>query len=390
MKKKEEVVFFLSESVNLRNLNRLGYYNLKKHFKVKIIDLTFLLNIKINNQKNIIKNNFLIKVYSWDELKYQIGKKIFFIDFTTKNSLKYILFQRYLIRNGSKKIHITSNFLPKDIFFNRKEKLYFLIKDLKFLTLVRKLIFFIKYRILKRLNVNPNYALISGNLPKKNFSPFTKIIDSQSLDYNRFLESKNKKQKVKKNYNVFIDQMMFVHPDLNIENIYEEEEKQLIYLNDLKNFFINLRNFDKKEIMFVFHPRANERYKKIIKKKINLNFCKFSEWKKTDIFIKNSNFVICHTSSATQLAILFFKPIIFLTHKIFSDYFKKYISGLSNEIGLKPINFELNDFDLNKIKKLKKVNKKIYNKYIYNYISIKRSKSNSWNDVVKLLQSINL
>lgn len=389
MKKKKEIVFFLSESISLRNLNRLGYYILKKHFKVKIIDLTFLLNIKINNEKNIRKNEFFIKPYSWGELKNQIRKKSFFIDLTTITSLKYILFQRYLIKNGSKKIHITSTFLPKDIFFNRKEKLYFLIKDLRFLTLFIRLIFFIKYRVLKKLNVNPNYAVISGNLQKKIFPPSTKIINSQSLDYNRFLESKIKKQKVKKNYNVFIDQMMFVHPDLKIQNIKDEEEKQLVYLNDLKIFLINLRNFDNKEIIFVFHPRANDKYKKLIKKKINLNFCKFSEWKKTDILIKNSNLVICHTSSATQLAILFYKPIIFLTHKIFSDYFKKYILGLSHEIGLKPINFELNDFDLNKIKKSKKVNKKIYNKYIYNYISIRRSKSNSWNDVVKLLQSIN-
>ena len=61
MKKKKEIVFFLSESISLRNLNRLGYYILKKHFKVKIIDLTFLLNIKINNEKNIRKNEFFIK-----------------------------------------------------------------------------------------------------------------------------------------------------------------------------------------------------------------------------------------------------------------------------------------------------------------------------------------
>lgn len=384
--KKKQIVFFLSESINKRNLDRFGYYILKKIFDVKMIDVSALLNIE-QSKKKINKNSkSLIKTVSWKELKYKIQKKIFFVDFATRSSFRFILFQKYLIKNGSKKIYITPNILPTNIFFNKNKKLFFLIKNLMFLKIFKKFLFFIKYRILKRLNPNPNYALIAGSSQKNFFSSNTKIIESHSLDYNRFLESKKKKI-FDRNYNVFIDQMMFLHPDLKNNNLDKVNKNQLIYLNDLKKFFINLRKIDNKNIIFIFHPRSNYKYKKIIKKNIDLNFCKFREWKKTDIYIKHSSTVICHTSSAIQMAILCYKPIIFLTHQIFSDYFKKYIIGLSEEIKLKPINFELNNLNISKIKK---VNKKTYDKYIYNYISINKSKSSSWDDMIKLLNTINL
>jgi hypothetical protein len=394
--KKKEIIFFLTEAINKRNLERLGYLRLKKNFDIKFIDLTILLNkkklfIKKNNFKNITKKKIFLKVKSWDSLKKEIKKKVFFIDFTTQNSLKFILLQKYLVKKGSKKIHLTSSILPNNIFFSIKKKFYSFIKNLNLYGLIKQLLIFVRHRVLRKLSVDPHYALICGNTQRNFFSKETKIIESHSLDYDRYLKVNSKKKMInKKRYNVFIDQMMFAHPDGRDNKLMFDKKKEIIYLKELKNFFIYINKKYKKKIIFNFHPRSTAKHKMNIKKIINLKFCKFQEWEKTDISIKNSDLVMGHTSSAFQFAILWRKPIIFLTHSIFSDYNKKYIEGISSEIKSKPLNFDSNNLSLPSIKELNRVNRKIYDKYIYNYIAIDKSKKDTWEKLIKLINNVSL
>lgn len=394
--KKKEIIFFLTEAINKRNLERLGYFRLKKNFDIKFIDLTILLNkkklfIKKNNFKSITKKKIFLKVKSWDSLKKEIKKKVFFIDFTTQNSLKFILLQKYLVKKGSKKIHLTSSILPNNIFFSIKKKFYSFIKNLNLYGLIKQLLIFVRHRVLRKLSVDPHYALICGNTQRNFFSKETKIIESHSLDYDRYLKINSKKKMInKKRYNVFIDQMMFAHPDGRDNKLMFDKKKEIIYLKELKNFFIYINKKYKKKIIFNFHPRSTAKYKMNIKKIINLKFCKFQEWEKTDISIKNSDLVMGHTSSAFQFAILWRKPIIFLTHSTFSDYNKKYIEGISSEIKSKPLNFDSNNLSLPSIKELNRVNRKIYDKYIYNYIAIDKSKKDTWEKLIKLINNLSL
>ena len=394
--KKKEIIFFLTEAINKRNLERLGYFRLKKNFDIKFIDLTILLNkkklfIKKNNFKKTINKKIFLKVKSWDSLKKEIKKKVFFIDFTTQNSLKFILLQKYLVKKGSKKIHLTSSILPNNIFFSIKEKFYSFIKNLNLYGLIKQILIFVRHRLLRKLSVDPHYALICGNTQRNFFSKETKIIESHSLDYDRYLKINSKKKMInKKRYNVFIDQMMFAHPDGRDNKLIFDKKKEIIYLKELKNFFIYINKKYKKKIIFNFHPRSTAKYKMNIKKIINLKFCKFQEWEKTDISIKNSDLVMGHTSSAFQFAILWRKPIIFLTHSTFSDYNKKYIEGMSSEIKSKPLNFDSNNLSLPSIKELNRVNRKIYDKYIYNYIAIDKSKKDTWEKLIKLINNVSL
>ena len=394
--KKKEIIFFLTESIDKRNLERLGYFRLKKNFDIKFIDLTVLLNkkkifVKKNNFKKIINKKIFLKVKSWDSLKKEIRKKVFFIDFTTQNSLKFILLQKYLVKKGSKKIHLSSCILPNNVFFSIKEKFYSFIKNLNLYGLIKQFLILVRYRVLRKLSVDPHYALICGNTQRNFFPKETKIIESHSLDYDRYLKINSKKKMINKNrYNVFIDQMMFAHPDGRDNKLIFDKKKEIIYLRELKNFFTYINKKYKKKIIFNFHPRSTTKYKMNVKKIINLKFCKFQEWEKTNTSIKNSDLVMGHTSSAFQFAILWKKPIIFLTHSTFSDYTKKYIEGISSEIKSKPLNFDSNNLSLPLIKELNRVNKKIYNKYIYNYISIDKSKKDTWEKLIKLINNVSL
>ena len=281
--------------------------------------------------------------------------------------------------------------MPNNIFFSIKEKFYSFIKNLNLYGLIKQILIFVRHRLLRKLSVDPHYALICGNTQRNFFSKETKIIESHSLDYDRYLKINSKKKMInKKRYNVFIDQMMFAHPDGRDNKLIFDKKKEIIYLKELKNFFIYINKKYKKKIIFNFHPRSTAKYKMNIKKIINLKFCKFQEWEKTDISIKNSDLVMGHTSSAFQFAILWRKPIIFLTHSTFSDYTKKYIEGISSEIKSKPLNFDSNNLSLPSIKELNRVNRKIYDKYIYNYIAIDKSKKDTWEKLIKLINNVSL
>lgn len=82
--------------------------------------------------------------------------------------------------------------------------------------------------MLRKLSVDPHYALICGNTQRNFFSKETKIIESHSLDYDRYLKVNSKKKMInKKRYNVFIDQMMFAHPDGRDNKLMFDKKKRL-------------------------------------------------------------------------------------------------------------------------------------------------------------------
>ena len=95
---------------------------------------------------------------------------------------------------------------------------------------------------------------------------------------------------------------------------------------------------------------------------------------KTNYLVRDAEFVIMHSSTAISYAVLFKKPIIFLT----TDEMKNNYGGLYDDathtfarcLGQTPINIDGNYSSLCEIPK---INDKLYEKYINDYIKIKNS-----------------
>ena len=124
---KKKFIFFLSQPIDQRNIDRLGFKHINKIYDCEIWDISLIFNkriFKFQNIKNYDKDNFfLIKNKTEFLLKILKLNNFYFIDLSTYNSFFYLLVQ-ILAANKGTKISITGLNLPKTIFISKKKKFY--------------------------------------------------------------------------------------------------------------------------------------------------------------------------------------------------------------------------------------------------------------------------
>ena len=392
---KKKIIIFLSQPIDKRNLQRFGYYSLKKKFQVQIWNISGLFNKNINkvfgkkSQIHIDNKNF-IEVNSYFQILNLIKnlKKIYFVDCTTYSSILFGLIQKYLVFIGSKKISVTSCLLPAEIHMSKRDKLIDILinkKSNSIIGVTNLIINYILNRLVKFFYPIPNYSFITGLKERLNYSSKTKIVYSHCFDFDLFLKENKKKDKsTYSDYALFIDPITFDHPELLVNKNYYKDPAEKKYFLDLKRFFFYINKKFNYKIFIAIHPRSNNLYKKKIKNIFKENYFKITEGH-TAKFIKKSKLVISHNSSAIQLAILWKKPIIFCHHDKMQSYNKKYIAGLSSALKKRSYDIETAKFSI--LKKDLKVIDKNYDNYIKNYIqSSKNSKLSSWEKFYEILK----
>ena len=190
---------------------------------------------------------------------------------------------------------------------------------------------------------------------------------------------KNQRGNKKENYIAFIDQNLALNRDkrlLRHENYVDKEN----YNKDLAIFLKNIEKYFKKKVVFLVHPRTKkgEKYLKNFK---NLEFGKTAK------LIRDSSFVITHDSTAINFGVLFRKPILLANMDSWKHTFKEKNLFLTAKIlGLKVVNIKNKKFD--NYQNIK-INNKLYDKFIKNYIKFKGPDINSWEIVSKKLLELN-
>ena len=93
---KKKIIIFLSQPIDKRNLQRFGYYSLKKNFQVQIWNISGLFNKNINKvygkkSQIYINNKNFLEVNSYHQTLKLIKnlKKIYFVDCTTYRSFLF-------------------------------------------------------------------------------------------------------------------------------------------------------------------------------------------------------------------------------------------------------------------------------------------------------------
>ncbi|MBQ3718555.1 MAG: hypothetical protein II893_04060 [Methanomicrobium sp.] len=239
----------------------------------------------------------------------------------------------------------------------------------KFLTILPK-----KYYWL--LGVTPaKYYLVGGAIALEApfgiyFSDKTTIINAHSMDYDRYLEMDAytfSVNDINSKYCVFIDQYLPHHPD-NAVSYGKSPCSEEKYYSALNIFFEYIeKKFDIK-VIIAAHPRADYSLhpNAYPNRTIILG--------KTNYLVRDADFVIMHNSTAISYAVLFKKPILFLTtNELIENYGGMYndsISTFAQYFGQAPINI---DTDYSQLSEIPKINEKLYDKYINDYIKIKGS-----------------
>jgi hypothetical protein len=344
----------------------------KKIFKIKIIDCSDIFH----------PNTIFVR-----DLNLYKPKTMY--EFETKNNLDQI---NYVILGGSE------NFKNKMYASLRNYKIKFIdfrihypvFNSITFDLLIKiihdfRIIFFyiIIYNIiLNRLKILKNYfskskdkikykvdlTFVSGDLAKehsKNNNNLKKIIETCSYEY-----ALKPKLIYKKKIAVFLDNLTFMHPDVLI--LFKKREKFYhSHFLQLNNFFSFLEKKYNLKVIIAAHPKTDlskfknlyPNYEIIINKTIDLVF--------------SSQFVMAHsTTSAINFAIIYKKPLIFLTTNILENEFQYYKELVFKNIILKQplVNVSYKENYIN-FDKYRDINFKGYQEFICKYMKSKYIKS---------------
>ena len=102
---------------------------------------------------------------------------------------------------------------------------------------------------------------------------------------------------------------------------------------------------------------------------------------KTFELVRDSNFVITQGSTAVSFAVMFFKPMMFMSSSHFPYDTRKNISVLAKYFGKKPFDVAREKFDLKRFEYEKKINYQKYENYIKEYLLHKKETRTS-NEII--------
>ena len=333
----KEKILFLTDNLFLkRDYRKFGFKYLKNYFQIEIINVSQITNPAfvplIKKNKSIYKDVKFFKNFK-DFKEYLLKNKFHYsydflgIDFSSWRIRKLL---------NKKKIKILKVFNDDEtVFYEKKKKLLNKILD----NLKNN-----RFNIQMNKNFVWDYGIFHNshafNLINK--KKCKKYIKTNTFDFDTFLENKYKKNLNYKNYFVFIDNSISDHPDYNYHGVtLDINEKN--YLKDLKLFFDKFEKLYNSKIIIAANPKKFYKNKKIFGNRI-------IKYDLTSLLIKNAKGVLLHNSKAINFAVLYKKPVFFLTtNEINKTWFGNYTNIVSNFFNQKIIN--INSFKLRDIKK---------------------------------------
>lgn len=161
---------------------------------------------------------------------------------------------------------------------------------------------------------------------------------THSFDYDIFLKNESETGDSHTGNGIFLDQYLPFHPEYHYFDVKPISPEK--YYPGLCNFFTLLEKNMNSRIVIAAHPRSDY-------PDLPDYFCGRSIIKgETARLIRDSSFVIAHSSTAINFAILYRKPVLFLT----TDELQKKVSGMditglfipaiAAELGKLPINID--------------------------------------------------
>ena len=218
-------------------------------------------------------------------------------------------------------------------------------------------------------------SIVNYNIPR---SIYTKIVWCHTLDYDLYLDDIKvgfKKKLKSEKYVVFIDGYVPFRPDYIFRNVKTPITPE-IYYSILCNFFKYVEEKTVLKVIIAAHPRAKYeehpdyfRGREVIRGE-------------TRDLIRGCEFVLAHCSTSLSFAVLYKKPVIFITTNDLerSTVDANYIYSYSWEFKKNAHNIEQN-YDIDWNKELI-INEKIYNNYKEKYIKKNGSKEEYYWQIV--------
>ena len=363
-------------------------FSKKEYIKNSISELKKKIKIEVWILKRILNNNDNIN----NKVIYANGINVKII-----NSLSNF---EYCLKNENNKtlidLRINLDFQSYKIFkvFFKFAKDYIIFPGLNINQPKFNLVLFLKLRnilikfFLYISNIKIKYAKFVYLISKKADINYNLLISKSSnfikghhADYDKYISHKirKRKKKQKNKFFLFIDQDVPNHQDLVSLKLNDINESK--YYISLKNFF--LQNEKKFGIKYIVSPHPRTKIANI-KKYFGNRVSK----RKTIELINDSEFILCHDTTAANFAILLKKPIVPIINNelINSNYdHVEEIRCFAERVNLKVINIHKNQIT----NKILKTNAKSFKKFEKNYINFDNLKQNRVDKILLKIKEIN-
>lgn len=179
-------------------------------------------------------------------------------------------------------------------------------------------------------------GISSSLMSDKNFfmERSLKKIYSHNYDYEQVLNYKDEYYKQEKKYILFLDDMIFNHPDY--KHYFPPKPNPTgedIYFKELNLFFKKVEDQTGFEVIISLHPKSSPKKWQTIFPHIKI--FSFATLK----LVKNAEFIFAHETTAISYPVIFKKTVIFLSSdEIENSWIFKYIVEKANSLKSKIIN----------------------------------------------------
>jgi hypothetical protein len=307
-------IFIITHSpFTKRDYNRYGIEILQKFFKVEVLDCTPWLESKFWNEYSNISYKFsgYTPIFDWNGYKKQIAGK-------TRGVAIICLhgdisgFQRIgqpLREQGILLAIERLAIVPEVRINNLFQKLYFSYKQrILFNQILKKINPAPKVNIDTKSTLSADIAILSGSdcMKDPHVMQATHSIWAHSFDYDVYLNHKYSPSERNDPYAVFLDENMIYNNDYEFIGINPPATEKKYY-NELNNFFTILKTKTEYKVIVAAHPSSDyeNRPHSFVGQEIIFG--------KTAELVRDAQLVFCHASTSISYAVLWNKPMVFLT-----------------------------------------------------------------------------
>ena len=396
------IVYLIEQPLSFWNYSRFGIQSWRdRGWNVEVWDLTQLLNHHIfedfiNSGKEIRTFSGYFPIATEQQLanKYQtIPNGAFYID-AMANDRPHARIKKHLAQIGVKRIMSYLGFQPP-VYSGGSTSSRLVDRIIIRLGLLLKtspvnIVIWLINRVrtyLAGLSFKPRVIVVSGEKSIPDDVGSAKLICAHNLDYDLFLDLRgvtDSVELIEKPYAVFLDQDVCFHSDL-LFDFEKGSVKPEDYFPRLCSVLRDISDSLGYSICVAGHPRSAHKQK-------HMDYFDGIrvEYGVTAELIKNSAVVVCHNSTAIQLAVLFKKPLIFLMEEqLIQIGIGHSILVMAKELGKSVVHYDNNTSNVDWLSELT-INNEKYAEYKRKFIKMDNTpEKKSWDIVIDYLEHCN-
>lgn len=339
-----KIIYLIDQPLDERNFDRFGIQTwIGRGWTVEVWDLTPLSHphvwrafIESRSKLKDFEGYFPIDSKRALSARYAaLGPIEYFIDLSHENYRSFMV-KRFLMRRGAVRVICAPGSIPVPQARERNPLLAAIHKAVARgpMRSIRALCAAIARRLALPL-IRPGLAIVSGEISSRAVMRSCEILRVHSFDYDIYLRLAKVSSPPEREYAVFIDQDLCFHSDF----IYQKEASVVTpekYFPAICNALNRISRCLQVEILIAAHPRSSYEQRRLD------CYPGFSIVRgRTAELIGRSALVICHDSTATHFAVLFGKPMIFVTtDELILAYEGQSIAQAAAEFGKIPINLD--------------------------------------------------